>query len=705
MKKALPVTHRLAKLSRPRNRLPLGCENAIEALESRRMLTAIPAPLTVNEIGTPTGGSASFDGSTQTFTIVGSGYDIFGPADGAETVLQPLTGDGTVTVQVISDIRTNNHSLAGLTIRDSLSPTASNMWIAARDGGTVFVDSRLTNGAVGLNDFGTAPGSLPEFVRLTRTGSTVQAFYSTDGGNTYQLLDTQTIAFTSNTVLVGMAVSSQVAPGILATAQFQNFSVVPAGGTTAHLTSAPAVSSNTTTPYQFTVTYNSSNLIDAASLGNNNWIVQLPDGSTEPATLVTTGLTNGSTVVATYQVAPPRTDGTYTIKTGTAPVTDLLAVQVPAGTLGTFSVAPSDTVNGLVRTPQLAGIAGATVFADTNGNGVHDSGEVSTTSISSGAYSLSGLPDGTYNIVEIAPTGQQVLPNASQTVTFSGHQTLNDLNFVNTAADTIGSTTNLMGVFVTQFPTSIQAGTASTAKIRITNTGTHTLSKTVNLTELLTTDGTASGAVALLKTSPVRLNLKAGHSVDVPVSFIYPAGMTGSFKVLGVVDSANVLAESNKRDNVFVGSAVNVTAEGSGAHFIVANLKSAPKVTRRSSAPYKFTVTYTATGSKVNPLRIGNNNWVVEFPDTSVHATLLVKWIKTPASRVVATYMVAAPIANGTYTIETFTRSCRQFARRPGCCRHAWNVYGRDSGVKNASRKRSARERHLVPSPGAPGEG
>ncbi len=636
------------------SRLALGCRSVLEALESRVFLSAIPSPLAVAEVGTPTGGSATYDSTTHTYTITGAGYDIFGAADGFETVYQPLTGDGTVTVQVTSDSANTDHSLAGLTIRNSLSTTSANMWVAARDGGSVFVDSRLVDNQLGNDDNNGVPGTLPEFVRLTRTGDTVKAFYSTDGGNTYQLLDTQTINFTSNTVLVGMAVSSQTAPATLATATFANFSVVPATGTTATLTSAPAVSANTTTPYQFTVTYNSSNLVNAATVGNNNWVVQLPDGSTEPATLITTGLTNASTIVATYQINPPTTNGTYTITTGNTPVTDINGTQIPGGTLGTFSVAPSDTVNGLVRTPQLSGIAGATVFVDSNHNGVLDTGERSAVTDASGAFSLSGLSDGTYSITETPPAGQQTLPNSSDTVTLSGDETVNNVNFVNTAANTAGSTTNLTGVFVTSFPTSIQAGSLSNSKVRIINNGKTRITKTVNVTELLTPDGTASSAVALLNTKSVKLNLGAGQSVVVPVSFTYPLSPTGSYKVLAVVDSANAVAESNKLDNVFSSSAIDITPQGSvGTHFIVASLKSAPKVSHKSKAPYKFTVTYTATGSLVNPLRIGNNNWVVVFPDGSVEATLLASSVKTAASKIVATYKIPAPSVNGTYTIKT----------------------------------------------------
>jgi hypothetical protein len=205
--------------------------------------------------------------------------------------------------------------------------------------------------------------------------------------------------------------------------------VVP-GTTGSAVVNAPAVSNAVTTPYQFTVTYTASAGVDASTLGNNNCTVTLPDGSTEGATLVSSGLSNGSPLTATYQIPAPTQAGVYTISNGNFPVTDL--------------------------------------------------------------------------------------------------------------------------------------------------------------------QGTNIGA----------------------------AGVSGTF---------------------------NVTASSS----IVATLKSAPKLTSRRSKLYKFTVTYTAKGSLVNPLRIGNNNWVVEEPGGKVQATLLRKQIENAAAVVVATYQIPTPTIDGIYAIDT----------------------------------------------------
>src|ERR1700712_4047127 len=83
----------------------------LEALESRQLLSAVPAPLTSVDVGTPSGGSATFDTPSSEFTLVGAGHDIFGSNDAFHYVYQPLTGDGSVVVRVDSDSTNSGLSL------------------------------------------------------------------------------------------------------------------------------------------------------------------------------------------------------------------------------------------------------------------------------------------------------------------------------------------------------------------------------------------------------------------------------------------------------------------------------------------------------------------------------------------------------------------------------------------------------------------
>ncbi len=111
-------------------RLLVACQCLLEALESRLLLSAIPAPLMGADIGTPAGGSDSYDSNTGIITVTGAGHDIIGGSDAFHYVYEPLDGDGTITVKIDSDSANSGESLAGLDIRTSLLPDAANVFVA-----------------------------------------------------------------------------------------------------------------------------------------------------------------------------------------------------------------------------------------------------------------------------------------------------------------------------------------------------------------------------------------------------------------------------------------------------------------------------------------------------------------------------------------------------------------------------------------------
>jgi hypothetical protein len=648
----------------------------LEKLESRMLLSVVPAPLQSIDIGTPTGGSASFNSGTSVFTVTGAGSDLFGANDAFHFVDEPLNGPGTITVEVTGSTANGGHSLAGLDIRSSTAANAANLFVATRDDGTVFVNSRTQTGEAGVaNNFGVA-GSFPEFLKLTLNNQNeVIASYSTNGGANYTQVADTFIGFPGNKVVVGLAVASQTAPTTLATATFSNFSVVPSSttvsqtlsatnlvgtqlapyqftvaynaatdinastiaasnvtvtapnattptvtlvstgltnGTTltatyeiptptqfgnytiasngqvgdfigdtvataalgsfimtadvtppvATLSSAPAAFTGGAAPYEFTFHYTDNGLIRASTIDNSNVSVQLPDGSSEAATLVSTGLASASTETVIYSIPAPTEAGTYTIKEGSIPLSDASGNQIAAGTIGTFTAAVANSISGTVFNTALAGESGVTVFVDTNGNGILLNVEESTTTNSAGAFVLGGLPTGSYKIAEVVPAGQQLLApsGGDQDVTVTGGQVLTGVNFVNTVANTSGSTINLVGSFRNKFA-SVKVGAAASASVRITNNGTTTAAGFVNVELLLTTDGTAATSVATLRTVRVKSNLKKGKFAAVPVSYKYPAGTTpGTYKVVAIVDSSNAIAETSKLDNVFSSTPITLQA-------------------------------------------------------------------------------------------------------------------------------------------------
>ena len=85
-------------------------------------------------------------------------------------------------------------------------------------------------------------------------------------------------------------------------------------------------------------------------------------------------------------------------------------------------------------------LPGVTVFADTNGNGVLDPGEISTTTDATGHYTLAGLLPGAYTIGQILPPGyQQASPGLPAiTVEVSPDQSLDGIIFSDVLIDPNG---------------------------------------------------------------------------------------------------------------------------------------------------------------------------------------------------------------------------------------------------------------------------
>ncbi len=58
-----------------------------------------------------------------------------------------------------------------------------------------------------------------------------------------------------------------------------------------------------------------------------------------------------------------------------------------------------------VRGTGEMGMAGWRIFLDTNGNGMLDTGELSTLTSSTGQFTFTGLPAGNYSVREMMPSG------------------------------------------------------------------------------------------------------------------------------------------------------------------------------------------------------------------------------------------------------------------------------------------------------------
>jgi hypothetical protein len=182
----------------------------------------LPSSWLDQDVGsTGAAGSASY--ASGTFTVAGSGQQIYGTADAFHFVYRPLSGDGTMVARVVSLQGGSGYVSAGVMIRETLNTGSTNVDTADWAGyGTIYFDERTSTGG-STTSASSVSATLPRWVKVTRSGSSFSSYTSSDGVNWVQLGTSQTISMAPN-VYVGLAVNSG-SSSALATATFDNVSV------------------------------------------------------------------------------------------------------------------------------------------------------------------------------------------------------------------------------------------------------------------------------------------------------------------------------------------------------------------------------------------------------------------------------------------------------------------------------------------------
>jgi outer membrane protein assembly factor BamB/regulation of enolase protein 1 (concanavalin A-like superfamily) len=162
----------------------------------------LPAPWANGDISGPSiPGSASFAGDTSTFTVKGSGSDIWGTVDQLQYVSQPVIGDAAITARVTGQDNTNPWAKSGVIFKASNTPGAQYVLLAVTPGNGIRMEYNFSN------DVGTGGFAFPNaWLRLKRLGNIFIADTSSDGTNWTQVGSVQ-LNMTS-TATVGLFVNS-----------------------------------------------------------------------------------------------------------------------------------------------------------------------------------------------------------------------------------------------------------------------------------------------------------------------------------------------------------------------------------------------------------------------------------------------------------------------------------------------------------------
>ncbi|MDB6027165.1 MAG: hypothetical protein JWM68_3388 [Verrucomicrobiales bacterium] len=178
--------------------------NAVAALAQWINTGGLPAPWNSLDIG-----SVGFTGigslNSGTFTINGSGDDIWNAADAFQYVYQPLSGDGEITARIVSVQNSDPWAKVGVMIRESLAANSKHAFTLLSAGNGLAFQRRTGTGSTSDSTTGPSVGA-PYWVRLNRTGSSLTSYTSSNGIN-WSILGSASIPM-SNAVQIGLAVTS-----------------------------------------------------------------------------------------------------------------------------------------------------------------------------------------------------------------------------------------------------------------------------------------------------------------------------------------------------------------------------------------------------------------------------------------------------------------------------------------------------------------
>jgi hypothetical protein len=157
--------------------------------------------------GLPGSTGGFVEGPVGTFTMTGSGNDIWNNADQFHYAYKTLTGAGSIVARVQSVSNTNTWAKAGVMIRETLDPGSKHAMMVVTPGqGVSFQRRTQTDG--GSTDTTTGGITAPYWVKIERgIAGNFSGYASTDGVN-WTMQGTPESITMASTTYIGLAVTS-----------------------------------------------------------------------------------------------------------------------------------------------------------------------------------------------------------------------------------------------------------------------------------------------------------------------------------------------------------------------------------------------------------------------------------------------------------------------------------------------------------------
>jgi regulation of enolase protein 1 (concanavalin A-like superfamily) len=186
----------------------------------------LPTGWTDQDIGTVgQAGSATYASSTGTFTVSGSGNDIYYTADDFNYCSQQVTGNFTFIARITGagGTNVNGGAASGIMIRESLAANSREEMIYLEPGQYARTDVRQADGGSTVRN-AIAQESFPYWLKLTRYGDQISLAYSSDGVNWSATNNATALVNLASSVYLGLAVTARN-NSALNTATFDNVSL------------------------------------------------------------------------------------------------------------------------------------------------------------------------------------------------------------------------------------------------------------------------------------------------------------------------------------------------------------------------------------------------------------------------------------------------------------------------------------------------
>jgi pro-kumamolisin-like protein/IPT/TIG domain-containing protein len=365
-------------------------------------------------------GSAGY--ANGTFTVAGAGLGtMVTSSDGFHFVYQPLTGDGTIIARVVS-VQGSSASQVGIMIRETLDAGASHVFLFDYSSSILMTERTSTGASSSYQSVGSA--TLPNWLKLVRSGNVFTAYGSSNGVNWVQLGTSQTVSMASS-VYAGLAVSNRTTSS-LATATFDNVSLTTAAPLAPNFTLSTSLSSVTLTQggsggSTITVTpqngFNSSVSLSSSGLPAGVTASFNPGSTTSTSTLTLTATSTAALGTATVTI------------TGTSgSLTNTTTVSLTVNPAGSYTLSASPNSLTIAQ-----GASGASTITVTPQNGFN--GNVS--------LSVSGLPSGVAASFNPGSTG------STSTLTLTASSTATTGTVTVTVTGTSGSLTKTTTISLT----------------------------------------------------------------------------------------------------------------------------------------------------------------------------------------------------------------------------------------------------------------